>query len=60
MLKFSKFIWELELIDKDTDVVIDRIHFLTKRGVRRFLKQHENQIKKDNMKYIWGGRQLWL
>lgn len=54
----SIIIWQLDL--KDDDICVQTFYFLTKRGVKRFLKIHKNEIEEQNLSWSWGGEQLWL
>ena len=54
----SIVIWQLDLSDKNG--IFQNEYFLTKRGVKRFLKIHEKEIKEQNLSWSLGGVQLWL
>lgn len=53
-------IYELELIEKGYEDFPQHFYFLTKGGLKRFVKR--NKLEENNKNYIWswGGVQLWL
>lgn len=51
-------IWNLELRSKGSNVVFQNVYFLTRKGVKRFLKKHEDELIDCN--WNCGGVQLWL
>ena len=55
----SIIIWKLELTQKGFEDIPQCFYFLTKGGVRRFLKRFESEIK-ENFTWRWGGVPLWL
>lgn len=60
MKKFtpSILIWHLELKEKDSEIAFQNIYFLTRKGVERFLKKHENEL--INYSWSYGCEQLWF
>lgn len=54
----SILIWHLELREKGIDVPFQNIYFLTRRGLERFLKRHEEEFTNYSLSY--GVEQLWF
>ena len=61
MKKFTPYIliYHLELKDKNTDTS-QSLYFLTKRSVKRFLKNHKKEIEEQNLTWSYGGERLWI
>ena len=55
----SIIIWKLELTEKGFEDAPQYFYFLTKGGIKRFLKRHKLETKKDYT-WSWSGAQLWL
>lgn len=60
-MDFSILIYCLTLTcEIDGQGVEDKHYFLTKRSLKRFLKNNDKLIKEYNMKVSCGGERLWI
>lgn len=53
-------IWKLTLTLRDYEDVPEYHYLLTRGAVSRFLKRHEEEIRKEGFTWSWGGVPLWL
>lgn len=60
MKHFSKIIWKVELIEKNSNETVQEEFFLTRKKAECFIVKNRIAIENQGLKYIIGGVQLWI
>lgn len=53
-------IWNFTVNNLDNGMVMENHYFLTRRGAKRFMKKHSDELEQEGYSCSFGGEPLWF